>query len=60
MAIMSKSRPNRYVFHDTELTLVHVDDYGDGGSEFDVFINGCLNQSLMGTGSGNNWSIDTR
>ena len=43
---------------DTELTLVHVDDYGDGGSEFDVFINGCLNQSLIGTGSGNNWSIE--
>ena len=40
------------------LTLHHVDSYGDGGTFFEVFADGVLNQSLPGTGDGNVWSFD--
>ena len=40
------------------LTLHYVDSYGDGGTFFEVFADGVLNQSLNGTGNGNVWSFD--
>jgi len=40
------------------LTLHHVDSYGDGGSHFEVFVDGVWNHGYHGTGYGNEWTFD--
>ena len=40
------------------LTLHHVDSYGDGGTYFEVYVDGVLNHGLQGTGFGNEWTFD--
>lgn len=40
------------------LTLHHVDSYGDGGAYFEVYVEGVLNHSFPGTGTGNDWTFD--
>ena len=42
----------------SQLTLYHVDSYGDGGTDFYVLINGVEVDFLDGTGNGNVWNID--
>ena len=37
--------------------LVHVDSYGDGGSRFDLHMNGTLSGIFYGTGAGNVWTF---
>lgn len=41
-----------------EVTLHHVDSYGDGGTYFEVYVEGVLHQSFPGTGYGNTWTFD--
>lgn len=40
------------------LTLHHVDSYGDGGTYFEVYVDGVLHHSFQGTGDGNVWTFD--
>ena len=40
------------------ITLHHVDSYGDGGTFFEVYGNGVLTHSLLGSGFGNAWTFD--
>lgn len=37
--------------------LIHVDSYGDGGSRFDLLMNGILSGIFNGTGAGNVWTF---
>lgn len=37
--------------------LIHVDSYGDGGSRFDLYMDGLLSGIFNGTGSGNVWTF---
>ncbi|MFZ8836341.1 MAG: T9SS type A sorting domain-containing protein [Flavobacteriales bacterium] len=39
------------------LDLIHVDSYGDGGSRFDVYMDGLLSGIFNGTGYGNVWTF---
>lgn len=43
---------------DTQLDLIYVDSYGDGGGDFVVLINGEQTENLDGTGFGNTFTID--
>ena len=43
---------------DSQLDLIYVDSYGDGGGDFLVLINGTQTTSLDGTGFGNTFTID--
>lgn len=40
------------------LTLHHVDSYGDGGTQFEVYVDGALMHSFAGTGAGNVWTFN--
>lgn len=40
------------------LTLYHVDSFGDGGTFFEVYVDGVLTHSFAGTGAGNTWTFD--
>lgn len=40
------------------LTLHHVDSYGDGGTFFEVYVDGALTNGWQGTGDGNVWTFD--
>lgn len=40
------------------LTLHHVDSYGDGGSQFEIYVDGILHHSFTGEEYGNAWSFD--
>lgn len=37
--------------------LIHVDSYGDGGSRFDLYMDGILSGIFNGTGNGNLWTF---
>ena len=39
------------------LDLIHVDSYGDGGSRFDLVMDGVLSGIFNGTGAGNVWTF---
>lgn len=39
-------------------TLIYVDDYGDGGAEFNVVINGFPLYSYEGSGNGSTWTFE--
>lgn len=39
------------------LELIHVDSYGDGGTAFELFMDGTLAGAFGGTGNGNVWSF---
>lgn len=45
------------VTEDLELDLIYVDDYGDGGLEVQVFVDGFVVGTLTGTGNGNTLSF---
>ena len=40
------------------LTLHHVDSYGDGGTYFEIRVDGVIHHALSGTGVGNTWELD--
>jgi hypothetical protein len=42
----------------TQLDLIHVDDYGDGGTDFIVLVDGVQTQFLDGSGYGETFVID--
>ena len=44
---------------DSQLDLIHVDSYGDGGSDFNVLIDGISTAYLDGTGYGNTITLLT-
>ncbi len=39
------------------LELIYVDSYGDGGTSFELYMDGTLSGALGGTGDGNVWSF---
>ena len=39
------------------LDLVHVDSYGDGGTRFDLYMDGIISGIFNGTGNGNLWTF---
>ncbi|MFT4778186.1 MAG: hypothetical protein ACI80P_000256 [Flavobacteriales bacterium] len=39
-------------------SLIYVDDYGDGGAEFNLLINGFPLYSFEGAGNGNTWTFE--
>jgi hypothetical protein len=41
----------------TALELIHVDSYGDGGTTFDLYMDGTLSGAFGGSGAGNVWSF---
>ena len=43
---------------DVTLNLHHIDDYGDGGTFFEVLVEGVVNHSFSGTGNGNLWAFN--
>ena len=44
----------------TQVDLIHVDSWGDGGTDFTVLIEGFLVAYLDGTGLGDTWTIDVQ
>lgn len=45
------------VLANTQLDLIFVDDWGDGGINFEVFINGYQKEYFTGTGAGNTFTF---
>ncbi|PCJ82271.1 MAG: hypothetical protein COA49_01885 [Bacteroidetes bacterium] len=43
---------------DSQVDLIHVDSWGDGGTNFRVIINGFSAAYLEGSGNGETWTID--
>lgn len=43
---------------DSIYQLIFVDSYGDGGSQFEIFVDGAYFGSFAGTGTGNTWIIE--
>lgn len=41
----------------TCLDINYVDDYGDGGAEFEVFVNGISNSTFVGSGNGGTFNF---